>query len=239
MVFSRSGSCYKALPAAFGSGALAQVSYYRRTMYLAVALGAVLFSAGFFLARNGDGKSIPLIAFIYTPLFSLPLTASLVKHRRIGFWGALILMLGLAAAHYLAIDTAAGIYDYKICAFLDASQNAACQASQATQQLASRTLPAGFCGGVVGAGVSFVLLLSLRPLRSWTRFAVMITATLALGVLGAIGLSFGLPDDRGALSFVFGLFLPWQLAFGAVLVLLFDGEAMNAVTRLPSPSREA
>ncbi len=67
----------------------------------------------------------------------------------------------------------------------------------------------------------------------------MIAATLVLGVLGAIGLSFGPPDDRGALSFVFGLFLPWQLAFGAVLVLLFDGEAMNAVTRLLSPSREA
>ncbi len=118
MVFSRSGSCYKALPAAFGERALAQVSYNRRTMYLAVALGAVLFSAGFFLARNGDGKSIPLIAFIYTPLFSLPLTASLVKHRRIGFWGSLILMFGFSAAHFLAVYVADRIYDFRVCNFL-------------------------------------------------------------------------------------------------------------------------
>ena len=216
---------------------MARTGYNRKIMYLAAALGAVLFSAAFFLARNGDGISDPLIAFIYTPLFGLPLTAGLVKYRRIGFWGALILMLGLAAAHFLAICVADGIYDFRVCYFLDGARHAACQASQAREQLAHRVLPAGFCAGIVGAGASFVLLLGLRAVRDRTRLAMMIAATLVLGVLGAIGLSVGLPDERGALSFVFGLFLPWQLVFGAVLVLLFDGEAMDAIRRRFSPSR--
>lgn len=218
-------------------------SFDGRTMYAAIVLGAIAFSAGFYLSRDGDGQTLPLIAYLFTPLFIVPLIAMLARHRQIGFWGALVFLLGTSVAHFAAIILADVIYGYRPCLSGDQAQQAACVASQAPAQLAMRVVYGGWWGGIAGAGVSFLLMLLLRRMRNRRRLMIMIGATIVLGLLGAIGLSLGPPEKRGALSYVFGLFLPWQLVFGAAIVLLFDEDTMRKLSerfrRRPSPSRAA
>ena len=211
-----------------------------KTMYAAMVLGAILFSAGFCLSRDRDGQTLPLIAYLFTPLFIVPLIAVLAKQRQIGFWGTLVFLLGTSVAHFAAIILADVIYGYRPCLSGDQAQQAACVASQAPAQLATRVIYGGWWGGIAGAGASFLLMLLLRRMRDRKRSVLMIGATIVLGVLGAIGLSLGPPEKRSALSFVFGLFLPWQLVFGTAIVLLFDDDAMRKLSerfrRRPSPS---
>lgn len=206
-------------------------SFDRRSLYLAMAAGVILFSAGFTFSRNGDGATFPLLAFAFTPLFVLPLTVLLLKHRQIGVWGTLIFLFGLTAAHFLAVIIADGIYDYGLCFNGDAAAEAACEAKQTAAKLALRAPVAGFCAGIAGAGASFALLLLLRALRSRERLMLMAGAALVLGCMGAIGLWVEPPENRSALSFVFGLFVPWQLLFGATIVMLFDNAAISALSQ--------
>ncbi len=218
-------------------------SFDGKTLYAAVVLGAILFSAGFYLSRDRDGQTLPLIAYLFTPLFIVPLIAMLVKHRQIGFWGALVFLLGTSVAHFAAIFLADVIYGYRPCLFEDQAVQAACVGSQAPAQLATRVIYGGWWGGIAGAGASFLLMLLLRRMRDRKRSMIMIGATIVLGLLGAIGLCFGPPEKRSALSYMFGLFLPWQLVFGAAIVLLFDDGTMRKLSerfrRRPSPSRAA
>jgi len=215
-------------------------SFDGKTIYPAVVLGAILFSAGFYLSRDRDGQTLPLTAYLFTPLFIVPLIAMLAKHRQIGFWGALVFLLGTSAAHFAAIILADVIYGFRPCLSGDQAQQAACVASQAPAQLATRVIYGGWWGGIAGAGASFLLMLLLRRMRDRKRLMIMIGATIALGLLGATGLSLGPPEKRSALSYGFGLFLPWQLVFGAAIVLLFDDDAIRRLSerfrRRPSPS---
>jgi hypothetical protein len=215
-------------------------SFDGKTMYAAVVLGAILFSAGFYLSRNRDGQTLPLIAYLFTPLFIVPLIAVLAKHRQIGFWGALVFLLGTSVAHFAAIILADVIYGYRPCLLEDQAQQAVCVASQALAQLALRAVYGGWWGGIAGAGASFLAMLLLRRMRSRKRSTIMIGATIVLGLLGAIGLSLGPPEERSAISYIFGLFLPWQLVFGAAIVLLFDDDTIRRLSerfrRRPSPS---
>ncbi len=198
---------------------------------LAAGLGIALFCGGFFIAGIVPIKDWNLMSnFLATPLYALPLVVALFRSGRIGWIGALIVTGGMTAAHLDA--TAATLANYEmgpidVCVFGDTAK---CKADYAREKAARDPITkasahnAGALGGALGAAFSFAFIATLAPgLRDGRRLGIYAIATLALAALGWLGFGGTLPEDseHANLDWVLKLYLPWQLAFSAAIVMAF------------------
>lgn len=160
-----------------------------------------------------------------TPLFALPLAVALWRTGRIGIAGALVLIAGTTAAHFLAVFAAAAAYD-PAPIFATAAQRAAYAAREQISAFAS-----GAAGGAAGAALSFALIATFAPgLRDRRRLGEYVFATLMLAALGAIALGGLLPRSGvdSKLDIVFLLYVPWQAVFAFAIVHAFkDHQAVR------------
>jgi hypothetical protein len=165
---------------------------------------------------------------LLTPLFAVPLAAALFGLGRIGIVGALVLVAGTTAAHFLAFIAAAYVYDGTPVFATPAERAADAVRAQLNGLLC------GAVGGAAGAALSFGLIATLAPgLRDRRRLSEYAFATLALTALGAAGLGSLLSSGHGGLEppgIIFLLYIPWQAAFGYAIVSVFkDHQAVRYV----------
>jgi hypothetical protein len=201
----------------------------RRRAVLALAIGIALFNvAGLILPFEG---LMALMAYLLTPLFGIPLAVALWRQHQIRWLGAIYFVLGLTLGHMLAAATADRLYGEGIdfvlpCVTAQAGPaHRACMEEQDARR-AAQAPTAGLAAGAVGAALSFLgLMLVARRFRSPRRLAVMAGATVVLSAIGGIGFSLGYPDEMGPAAWILQIFMPWQIVFGATLLLLFDRRA--------------
>ncbi|MDF7774343.1 hypothetical protein P1X14_03715 [Sphingomonas sp. AOB5] len=167
---------------------------------------------------NPREATFPIVgpSLYLTPIFGLPLVLRLMHRpgriRRLLYF-LLLLPLAHIAANYVA-------WYYAVSNFyqLDA------------QAVLIRNLTAGAWGGVTGATFAFTLLyLTGLTARRRAELATMAVATIALTVIGALGMAQGLvftgqsadTHDREALILWFEtIHLPWQIIFSLALAWL-------------------
>jgi hypothetical protein len=157
--------------------------------------------------------------YLATPLFAVPLAVALWHMGRIGIVGALMLIAGTTAAHFLAVLAAAYSFD-PTAMFATAAERAA---DAAREQMSA--FQSGAAGGAVGAAFSFAFIATLAPgLRDRRRLIEYAFATLMLAALGAVALGGLLPRASAntmppVLTLL--LYVPWQTVFAFAIVHAF------------------
>jgi hypothetical protein len=198
-----------------------------------LALTALIVGAGLFAAVDVESgltsSFLTELTALLTPLFTLPLTLELWRQKRIGWGGAVYFVFALSLFHFIAIALADGAYPISCETLLDYippphTPPLPCEAPQtAAFQHVFYAAKAGATGGLAGAALSFAGLLVFYPrLRRARPLALMTVATILLTALGALGLSFTMPEHKTPLQFAEQLFVPWQMVFGLAVLALFD-----------------
>jgi hypothetical protein len=188
---------------------------------VAAIVGAVLFSLAFWATSEAgpapvhwpDWMSNPVH---FTVLFALPPGLFLLRSGRLKAAGLVALIVGMTAAHWLAMRTAITV-------------------ATANDQGGMGAVLGGLAGGAIGAAGTFAFLMLLgETLRTPRAISLMAVATIVLALLGAYGVGVGSPSNLIALlsgqSFegpqldptrlIGTLYLPWQIVYGAALILL-------------------
>jgi hypothetical protein len=198
-----------------------------------LALTALIIGVGLFAAVDVESRLtigfLTEVTAILTPLFTLPLALELWRQKRIGWGGAVYFIFALSLFHFIAIALADGAYPIS-CETLAIdvppphNPPLPCEAPQtAAFQHVFYAAKAGAIGGLAGAALSFAGLLLFYPrLRRARPLLLMAVATILLTALGALGLSFTMPEHKTPLQFAEQLFVPWQMLFGLALLALFD-----------------
>ncbi len=184
-----------------------------RWLLLGAALYALLLLVA--IAANPSDAVLPFLGpeFYLTPVFGLPLVIASF-HRRGRLRRLIYFVLLLPIAHAAAIYLA---WSYGL--------------SRAYDTPFLVEMGSGAIGGVTGAVLAFVFLhLSRLDPRPRAGLAAMTLATGTLGVIGALGMAFGLTVTGGLESFsrdpgslmiwLECVHLPWQVAFSLVLAWL-------------------
>jgi hypothetical protein len=195
-----------------------------RTALALLALGALLFSAIFYLATTqnvlgwtqdgGDGTGLltpPMLIALYTIAFGLPY-ALYELTRRTNWLAILYVLIVIPAVHYGAM--------YAFLWYTGQGENVG--------TVENAALYGGFLAGFAGALLSF-LLLFLFGLRSATAgVAVFFAGLLLLTAWG--GLAFKLlPDAPETKDIVLKLYLPWQIIFAFFLSALLRASPRRGV----------
>lgn len=198
-------------------------AYNRTLAFTASILGAVLFSAAFWVTSEGgpvpvnwpDWMSTPVQ---FTPLFALPLGLLLSNMGRLKPVGLIYLLLAMTAVHWWAMW-------------------AAIEVATANDYGRFGGVFGGLAGGAVGAVGSWAALMLLGSgFRSAKAFSIMLAATVGLALIGAYGVGIGsfanllaliggrefASPDLDPPSLIVTLYLPWQIAYGAALASLFE-----------------
>jgi hypothetical protein len=166
-----------------------------------------------------------------TPLFGLPFVLRLVHRpgrlRRLIYF-LMLLPIAHIAANYLA-------WSYAVGNFYQADPN----------DVLLRNLATGAWGGLAGATFAFTLLhLSRLTPRRRSELPVMMLATIALTILGALGMAQGLilsggaidTHEREALTIWFEcVHLPWQAVFALTLAWLMRPPRLPRARKEKSP----
>ena len=216
-----------------------------------VALGAALF--GGLVVLGGFGApppaamagADPRLTFILTPVFAAPLAAYGVWTGRLSGWRALGLIVGLTLVH-AAAQTLAGINYLSpepvgAQRLLDTAADRAFRAAHRDQMFATARYTAirgGLAAGALGGGLSILLTAwcrRLKGLQVWDILAAIGLAGMAAFCLSDLPMGpwpAHLPHARPPLEWALRLFAPWQLLFGATMVMLLARED-------PAPDPEA
>lgn len=195
----------------------------------AVALGAAL---SFALAISETPQSA-----LGPCLFPLPLVGALMISGQLRWRGGILLIASVAVAYFAALFSGGftmGQLHVGICIF--------CTHEEAIANTRNSIAPlqvAGAVASAVASIISFAPLMLLGPsLRDRRALSIMAGATIALALIGAIGLSGALP---GMTTTFFAatapharvlqnalLLVPWQLAFGVALAGLIRRQTPRA-----------
>jgi hypothetical protein len=192
---------------------------------LAVAVGAVLFSLAFWATSEGGPAPVHWPELFQTPthltlLFALPPCLYWMRTGRLKTPGVLFLILGMTLVHWAAMSQAVGV-----------------GVSPRADHL--EVVIAGATGGAIGSVGTWLLLMLMSPaFRTGRAAAVMAVAAVLLTAIGAYGVGVGSPSNLAALlsgkpfegaelepaKLVVALYLPWQLVYGAAMVVLFKAK---------------
>lgn len=204
-----------------------------------VALGAGLY--GWLVVAGGFGApppermagADPRLTFIFTPVYALPLVGYAVWTGRLRLWPAIGLIAGLTVIHGAAQIAASINYlspePTGLQRLIDTSaEREFRQAHRAEMFTTARytAIRGGLTAGALGAGLGILLTafcLRLKSLHVWEILAAVLLTGLAafsLSDLPLAGLPTHLPHARPPIEWVWRVFAPWQLLFGATLVLL-------------------
>ena len=214
-------------------------------------LGVVLF--GGLVVLGGFGAPPPTVVagadprltFLLTPAFAGPLAAYGVWTRRLSVWRAVGLVAGLTLIHGLA-QVLAGINYLSpepvgAQKLLDTEADRAFRAAHRAEMFATArytSIRGGLTAGALGAGLSILLAAwsrRLKGLQIWEIVAAVALAGMAAFCLSDLPLGpwpAHLPHARPPLEWAWRVFAPWQLLFGATLVMLLSREE-------PPPEPEA
>jgi hypothetical protein len=179
-----------------------RLSPAERWTFLWLAAGHLLFAivlmaGGEALGDNG--------LYLITPLFGLPLVLLGPRDRLAA--RAFVLLIGFAAVHYGAVWLARNSYAVPFTGAGFTSDIGLC----------------GAIGGAVGAAVSFALCRLFGLVRPGAG-AMLVTGTLVLTIVGAVGVSILMVNLKGeSLAWMLLLYTPWQLAFAYFLAKTLRG----------------
>ena len=214
-----------------------------RVALACVVLGAVLFATGVvWLGFGAPPPTViagadPRLSFVLTPAFAGPLAAYGVWTGRLGLWRAIGLVAGLTLIHGAAQFVAGMNYlspePVGAQRLLDTAADRAFRTEHRAEMFATARYTAirgGLMAGALGAGLSILLTAFSRRLKGLQLWEI--GAALALAGLAAFSLSdlplgpltAHLPHARPPAEWALRVFAPWQLLFGATMVILLARE---------------
>jgi hypothetical protein len=192
---------------------------------IALVFGVGLYVAAWLLT---DIRNDPRGHFFFTPLFCVPLIAYWINRKRMRWWGALLFVILVTGANFLATMAADAIFIERAseCARCSGLFCSACDEWKSAQEItADRNLAeasartAGAVAGAIGAGLSFLFVaLALPSVRNPSNIAWLTAATAVMIAIGGFGLASHLPNEEPYMEYAVLLFAPWQLVFGWTLL---------------------
>lgn len=156
-------------------------------------------------AAEGEAPSVVVWLYFTQFLTVAPLVGYAVWRRQIGWLAALLLVGAVALAHWLAWGTAGLI---------------------AGPQFSNPAALGGVFGGLIGAVLPFLALIVMgRGTQRRSAWIALGAGVAGLSVLGAVSFAIAFPNSTAiqTLMSLAIVYLPWQLAFGAVVLFVLAG----------------